>query len=151
MNPFKYGQVVSGNSFCNCPELLKALKNHIKAAQNSVLQGDRRMGKTSLVYQTVAELKGYRMLAVDLMGIKSSDDLCKRFARSIISLEQKSGPLEKVLASFSSLRPKITLDPLSGQPGISFDAAVKLTPDSIKGLFDLINKKLQPQKNSGIH
>ena len=104
------------------------------------------MGKTSLVYQAVSDLKGFRMLGVDLLGIKSADDLCKRFARSIIAIEQKSGPLEKALAGFARLRPKITFDPFSGQPGISFDTTVKLTPDSIKGLFDLIKENYSRKK-----
>jgi len=146
MNPFKYGQVVKENSFCNRPDLQKTLKTHIQAAQNCVLQGDRRMGKTSLIFETSENLQGYRILSVDLMGVKSADDLCKRIARSVISMEQQAGLLEKALSGFSSLRPKITLDPISGQPGVSFDPAVKLTPDSIKGLFDLILKTCERKK-----
>jgi hypothetical protein len=140
MNPFKYGQVVNGSSFCHRAELQKILANSIKTAQNTVLQGDRRMGKTSLVYETVRNLKKYRLLAIDLMGIKSADDLCKRIARALISLEQQAGMLEKAISAFPRLRPSITFDPVSGQAGVSFDASVKLTPDSIKGLFDLIKQ-----------
>ena len=140
MNPFKFGQVVCGDSFCHRQNLQKTLTGHIKSAQNTVLQGDRRMGKTSLVFETAQHLKTYRLLSIDLMGIKSADDLCKRVARSLISLEQQSGMLEKALSAFSRLRPTITFDPVSGQPGVSFDTTIKLTPDSIKGLFDLIKK-----------
>lgn len=140
MNPFKFGQVVNGNHFCHRAELQEMLTNHIKTAQNTVLQGDRRMGKTSLVYETVRNLKKYRLLSIDLMGVKSADDLCKRIARSLISLEQQSGMFEKAVAAFPRLRPSITFDPISGQPGVSFDTSIKLTPDSIKGLFDLIKQ-----------
>ena len=143
MNPFKFGQVVNGNSFCHREELQRILAESIKTAQNTVLQGDRRMGKTSLVHETARLLKNQRLLSIDLMGIKSADDLGKRIARSLISLEQQVSPLEKALSSFSRLRPTITFDPISGQPGVSFDTAVKLTPDSIKGLFDLIKKTAQ--------
>lgn len=140
MNPFKFGQVVQGSSFCHRPELQKTLRSYVRANQNCVLQGDRRMGKSSLVVETVERLKGYHLLSVDLMGIKSADDLCKSIALSIISFERKAGLLEKALSNFSNLRPKISMDPISGQPGISFDAATKLTTDSIKGLFDQIQK-----------
>ena len=146
MNPFKFGQVVQGDSFCHRAPLQKKLASYIRSSQNCVLQGDRRMGKTSLVFQTIADLKGYRILCVDLMGIKSADDLCKRMARSILAMEQESGLFEKALAGFSRLRPKITFDPLSGQPGISFDSTIKLSPDSIKGLFDLIKKNYSRKK-----
>lgn len=140
MNPFKYGQVVNGSNFCHRAELQETLARHIKTAQNTVLQGNRRMGKTSLVYETVRNLKKYRLLAIDLMGIKSADDLCKRTARSLISLEQQAGMLEKAISAFPRLRPSITFDPVSGQAGVSFDASIKLTPDSIKGLLDLIKQ-----------
>ena len=146
MNPFKYGEVVQGESFCHRDELQNTLASYIRSAQNCVLQGDRRMGKTSLVFQTVADMRGFKLLGVDLLGIKSVDDLCKRFARSIIAMEQESNPLEKVLSGFARLRPKITFDPLSGQPGVSFDATVKLTPDSIKGLFDVIKRNYSRKK-----
>ncbi|MCK4303664.1 MAG: hypothetical protein KAY24_05440 [Candidatus Eisenbacteria sp.] len=49
MNPFKYGQVVSAGDFCPRPVLLKDLVACIKSGQNVVLQGERRMGKTSLI------------------------------------------------------------------------------------------------------
>ncbi|WP_372794382.1 hypothetical protein [Pontiella sp.] len=140
MNPFKFGQVVHVSCFCHRPELQKTLKSYIQSAQNCVLQGDHRMGKTSLVFETIAGIRGQRLLSVDLMGIKSSDDLCKRLARSIIALEQEAGMLEKALSGFARLRPSITFDPVSGQPGVSFDAAIKLAPDSIKGIFDLVKK-----------
>ncbi len=146
MNPFKFGQVVHGDSFCRRKSMQKTLRNYIEASQNCVLQGDRRMGKTSLVYETLNHLKSYRMLSIDLMGIKSTDELCKRIALSIISLEQESGILEKTLSGFSRLRPTITFDPISGQPGVAFDSTIKLAPDSIKGLFDLILKTSQRKK-----
>jgi hypothetical protein len=146
MNPFKFGQVVQGACFCHRKQLQKILTSYIRSSQNCVLQGDRRMGKTSLVFQSVADVKGFRILSVDLLGIKSADDLCKRFARSILALEQESGLLEKTLAGFSRLRPKITFDPFSGKPGVSFDSTVKLTPDSIKGLFDVIKKNYSQKK-----
>ena len=96
------------------------------------------MGKTSLVCETSRRLRGSRLLSIDLMGIKCADDLCKRTARALITMEQQSGLFEKTLSALSRLRPSISLDPISGQPGVSFDTAVRLTPDSINGLADMI-------------
>ncbi len=146
MNPFKFGQVVGGNSFCHRDNLQKTLKSYLLSAQNTVLQGDRRMGKTSLVFETVRHLKNIRMLSIDLMGIKSADELCKRMALALIALEQESGMLDKAISTFARLRPKITFDSVTGQPGVSFDASVKLTPDSIKGLLDTIRKAAAHKK-----
>jgi len=138
MNPFKYGQVVSAKDFCPRPELLEQLKGFVDSGQNVVLQGERRIGKTSLIYETVRKLKRHRMLYVDLLEIKSTDDLCKRMVTAIIAQERLTGFLEKVLQALSQLRPVLSLDPVTGQPTISLDAGVKLRPDSIAGLLDLI-------------
>lgn len=141
MNPFKYGRVVSDDDFCQRPELLTQLAAFIRSGQNVVIQGERRMGKTSLIYEVARKMKR-RMLYVDLLEIKTTDDLCKRIVKAVISLEQQMGLLEKIVKTLAQLRPTVSIDPLSGQPTISLDASVSLRPDSIDGLLDLI---------SGIH
>lgn len=140
MNPFKYGRVVSAEDFCPRPKLLKQLTGFIKSGQNVVLQGERRMGKTSLLYETVRQLRRYRLLYVDLLEIKTADDLCKRMVKALISMEQQAGLLERVLKSLSQLRPVVSVDPLTGQPSVSVDAGVRLRPDSLDGILDLIRE-----------
>lgn len=138
MNPFKYGQVVSANDFCPRPGLMKQVAESIRAGQNIVLQGERRTGKTSLVYEAVRQLKKRSILYIDLLEVKDADDLCKRIVKAIISLEQKSGFLDKILRTLAQLRPTVSVDPLTGEPSISLDAAVSLKPDSIDGILDLV-------------
>ena len=138
MNPFKYGQVVSAKDFCPRPKLVKQLSGYIGTGQNVVLQGERRVGKTSLVYETVRRAKGCRMLYVDLMEIKTIDDLCKRMVTAVISLERQAGFVEKLLKSLAQLRPTLSIDPLTGEPSISLDAGVKLRTESIDALLDLV-------------
>ena len=78
------------------------------------------------------------MLYIDLLEIKTTDDLCKRMAKAIISMERQAGFLEKILQSLSQLKPVISIDPMTGHPSISLDAALRLRPDSIDGLLDLV-------------
>ena len=54
MNPFKYGCVVDGEFFCPRPELERQLRAFAESGQNVVVQGERRMGKTSLIKHTEA-------------------------------------------------------------------------------------------------
>lgn len=138
MNPFKYGQVVSADDFCPRPVLMKQVVESIKAGQNIVLQGERRTGKTSLVYEAVRQLRKRSILYIDLLEAKDTDDLCKRMVKAIISLEQQSGFLDKILRALTQLRPTVSVDPLTGEPSISLDAAVSLKPDSIDGILDLV-------------
>lgn len=138
MNPFKYGRVVGNEDFCPRPELENKLFNHIKSCQNVLLEGERRMGKTSLVFETSHKLKNYHLLYTDILEIKTSDDFCRRLLKSIISLEKKAGFTQKIFQSLSQLKPTLSFDPISGSPSLSLDAAIKLRPENIEALMDLI-------------
>ena len=140
MNPFKYGRVVSAGDFCPRHHLLKQLTGFIKSGQNVMLQGERRMGKTSLMYETVRQLKRCRMLYIDLLEIKTADNLCKRMVKALISMEQQAGLMERILKSLAQLRPVVSIDPFTGQPSVSVDATVRLRPDSLDGILDLVSE-----------
>jgi len=138
MNPFKFGQVVGARDFCPRTDLVKQLNGFIESGQNVYLQGERRIGKTSLIHETVRKLKRYRLLYVDLLEIKTVGDLCRRVLAAMMTAERQRGFLETVLQAVSPLRPAVTVDPLTGQPAVTLDSGVQLQPDSIEGLFDLV-------------
>jgi hypothetical protein len=146
MIPFKYGSVVSGKDFCGRKDYIKELSKFVVSSQNVLIQGERRIGKTSLIYETVRKMKNYRPLLIDLMEIKTSHDFCQRIIKSIITLEFKSNFLVKVLKYLSSLRPQLGIDPLTGLPTVSLDPSVELTPESLEEVFDLI-KEINNKKN----
>ena len=58
MNPFKYGSIVLGKDLCGREDLLKQIAGHIEAFQNIVVFGERRVGKSSLVFEAVRRLRG---------------------------------------------------------------------------------------------
>lgn len=138
MNPFKYGQIVKENDFCRRPDLEKNLANQIKRGQNVYIQGERRTGKSSLICETVRKLKKRRIIYIDLLETKTSDDFLKRIVTSVISIEQPAGILHKVFQKLAYLRPVASIDLLSGMPTLTLDASVRLKPDSIAGVVDLI-------------
>jgi len=148
MDPFKFGQVVSGSDFCPRPELTKSVKSYIQQGQNIYVQGERRIGKTSLIYEASLQLKKYRIIYVDLLGVKSSDIFAKRLVKAIISMEQEeSGIFSKIFKTFSHLRPSFTVDPITNLPVVSLDATTRMTTGDIESVLDIIasmqtNKKL---------
>ena len=138
MNTFKYGTIVSGKDFCGRKTLLKQLIGYIKASRHIVLLGERRVGKSSAVYEAVLHCNGERLLYVDLLGIKSIDALCRRILRAIVILEQKTGWFEKIVKSLAYLRPSISVDPITSLPTVSFDASVELKANSIPEVLTFI-------------
>jgi len=144
MIPFRYGSVVSGRDFCGREELLAQLKNFIESGQNLVLQGERRIGKTSLIHESVLRQKERRGLFLDLLGIKTVDDLCLTMLRGIVALEKKGNFFDRAVRSFAYLRPQLGVD-YTGTPTITFDASVALKADSIPEIMGLI-QELQKRK-----
>ncbi|MCX6579585.1 MAG: hypothetical protein NT166_05315 [Candidatus Aminicenantes bacterium] len=146
MNPFKYGQVVFDKDFCHRPGLEEKLKDLVASGQNILLEGERRIGKTSLIYEIIRQSKNLHLLYIDIMEIKTVDDFCRRIIKAIISMEQKAGVVEKIFKAMAHLKPTLTIDPLTGTPSLSLDASVKLKPDSIEGLLDFINSERKRKK-----
>ena len=88
MNPFKYGQVVQDKDFCQRPILIQRLSKNIIKGQNVYVQGERRIGKTSLICECVRQLKTYRLIYIDLLEVKTIDDFIKRILAALVSMEQ---------------------------------------------------------------
>jgi hypothetical protein len=96
---------------------------HIISSQRVVIFGERRIGKTSAVYEAMSRCKNVRMLYVDLLGIKSVDGMCRRILKAIVVHEQKKGWFEKIFKVLAHLRPSISVDPVTSLPTVSFDSS----------------------------
>ncbi len=140
MKPFKYGCVVTGEAFCPRPDLQRTLARHVKDGQNVVLVGERRMGKTSLVYATLADLRKWRMIYVDLLNVRTAADVCNRVATAAARLGGASSLPRKALRFLSRLRPTFSLDPMSGMPVVSVDAKAAEDPQSLSDVVDMVGK-----------
>ena len=138
MNPFKYGTVVSGKDFCGRKTLLKQIIGYIESSQRIAILGERRVGKSSAVYEAALKCKRGRLLYIDLLGIKSIDALCRRILRAIIVLEQKTGWFDKIIKTLAYLRPSISVDPITSMPIVSFDASIEMQANSIPEVLTLI-------------
>ena len=138
MNPFVYGRIVSKTDFCPRPRLEKVLSAHIDSNQNVLIEGERRTGKTSLICETIRKIKGAKVLHVDLLEIKTVEDLCRRMVKAILSLGTSGGFLNTLMQGLGRLRPVMSIDTLSGLPTISLAAEAQLEPSSIEVILDLI-------------
>ena len=121
MNPFKYGETVDGENFCRRPKLARILKGYVEAGQNVVMQGERRMGKTSLVLETVRGMKGVAVFHADLFCVRDTADLCRRLSSALARFGNSAGFLEKMLNALARLRPTLSIDPNTGSPTVSVD------------------------------
>ena len=138
--PFRYGCVVDGEYFCPRPELERQLRNYAESGQNLVIQGERRMGKTSLVKKAILGMKGERLLYIDLYGIRTLADFCRRVMSGVGGVTEKMSFLKKALSLAHRLRPALTIDSTTGAPTITVDARAASEPDSLGTVMATVKK-----------
>ena len=146
MNPFRYGCVVDGEYFCPRPALEKELSRLVSAGQNIVIQGERRMGKTSLVCQTVRNMRKFKLLYIDLLGIRTIDDFCRKTTSAILSLDKRKSFLTSLIDLLKNIRPTLSFDPMTANPTLSVDVSATTPSDSIETILDAIEKLSEKKK-----
>lgn len=137
-NPFRYGRVVNGDSFCPRPDLQRRIEQFILSAQNASIQGERRMGKTSLVLAAAKNVPNCRVLHADLLGIRTAGDFCKRILAAAARLDAGDSFIRKTFRMLSCLRPTMKIDSMTGEPVVSIDAHAADPADSVDAVFDMI-------------
>lgn len=146
MNAFKYGCSVDGENFCARPELAKSLSNYIESGQNLVIQGERRIGKTSLVKETVSSMRGWVLLYADFMGVRSVADVCNRIADALARFDSGDSFMRRMFAALAHLRPVATVDAMTGLPTISVDARAAADPSSVNAVMNAVESHVKGRR-----
>ena len=129
-NPFRYGEVASGEFFTNRVEELAELEQDLRSGQNVMMMSPRRYGKTSLIQQVIARLRADGVLVVylDLFGIPTKEIFVREFAKALhLGL---FGParqmMQSVLDAFKGLSivPRFSLDD-AGKPVLELAPAAR--------------------------
>jgi len=122
-NPFQYGGVVSGDSFCNRTQEAIDLRRSVENAEKLFVYSERRLGKTSLIRKVLAELpaQDYLTVYIDLWPTDGETSFvltcAKAFTEAMASNTDKLLQIAKTF--FSRLVPSITSND-EGRAVISF-------------------------------
>ena len=122
-NPFQYGGVVSGDSFCNRKKELADLLRAMGNGEKLFVYSERRFGKTSLVRFALDKLPKKQCFSayVDLWPtdgpLSFATAMAKAIAESMSTKVEKALELAKVF--FGRLSPSITIND-QGKPEITF-------------------------------
>jgi len=138
MNPFKYGCIVNGSHFCDRPELANQFSEYVRSGQNLVIQGERRMGKSSLVTNTLEHMKGWRYLYADFMDVRSTADVCNQIADAMARFEAGDSIFKRTMTLLAHLRPTVTVDAMTGMPTISIDARAAENASSVTAVLNAL-------------
>jgi len=140
VNPFRYGCVVGGENFCARPELQRQLRELLRSGQNVVVRGPRRMGKTSLVCETVRSVRGLRLVYVDLFCVRTVGEFCRRVVAAVAKCGNGRSFLERLAGLVKGLRPVFTVDRETGAPTITVDVREARDMTSVEEVMDMLSR-----------
>ena len=146
MKPFEYGCVVKGEVFCPRPEIESILASNMETGQNTVVVGERRMGKTSLIMSAFSNTRKCRLLYVDLLNIRTIADFCDRTASAASRMGRGQTFLQKTLSFLARLRPTLSVDPHNGMPVVSVDSRLAEQVSSLEDIVAMVGKFCEKER-----
>lgn len=122
-NPFRYGGVVSDDSFCNRKKEVREIVRMMENSGRAFLYSERRFGKTSLVQLALMKLtkKEYLSVYIDVWPTDGELSFVTTVAKAITK-SLSTGPekaLKRAKELFNRLTPSMTLDE-DGKPVVTF-------------------------------
>ncbi len=126
-NPFKYGEVVSGENFCNREKELKEIKRAIINGYSFWMYSPRRFGKSSLILKAFDELNENKITTIyfDMYKLETLDSFAREYSALLAKelFDWKIGIkklTQKIGKYFQNLYPKISFDSY-GNPSVSLE------------------------------
>lgn len=118
MNPFRFGNVVTGEYFTNRVQEIKEIVSEINAGQHIVLMSPRRYGKTSLVNEAM-KASGVKGFKINMELIADEIDLANYYVKNALSLSK----FEKIKHHLKNLKiqPYIQIQPATNEVSVSFN------------------------------
>ena len=128
-NPFVTGGYLGPEYFCDRTEETKRILNAISSRRNLTLISLRRMGKTGLLknvkYQLENSKKPFAVIYVDLLPTMNGNEMLNSISSALYRVRKnESNFLEKMLGFMASLRPRLTVDSLTGEPSIELKVEI---------------------------
>jgi len=140
-NPFKFGEIVDGDSFCNRTKEIARLKQAFTDSQNVVLISPRRWGKSSLVNESISRYKGKLLVShTDCFGITSPEQFLEVYLKSVLKTESKLATVAKTVKEFlKNIAPYISFS-------VGESEEIKIGLSLPKGKFDDTEILTLPQR-----
>lgn len=149
---FVYDRILEAEDICNLKDEQKKIFDGITTFEKLIVYGRRNSGKTSVVKSIIIpefEKKHPKhfTLFVDCMEVQDIDSLNARVRAGFEDSFQKSFPVKSFVESvkkyLSSIRPEISIDPVSGEPKLSLTTGSASQMNFVQ-VMELIRTKISP-------
>ena len=145
-NPFIYDGYEGPEYFCDRIEETEKVINHLRNGRNITLVSPRKIGKTGLIWHAFDQIKRTNKEAIciytDIFHTQNQYELVQTLGRAIIQerLLDKRNSMEKVLGFFSTWRPTVSFDPITGSPNVSVSIERPHTEHTLNSIFDYLKQ-----------
>lgn len=145
-NPFVVYGYKGPEYFCDREKETDKIISTLHGERNVTLVAPRRMGKTGLIHHVFNRIenqnKDIKCFYIDIYATKNLENLVKLLAQEIIGkLDTVSqSALRQVQAFFSSFRPTVTIDEMTGIPTFSLDIQPSEGKTSLKRIFEYMKE-----------
>ena len=145
-NPFLLTGYISPEYFCDREKETSRLMSALRNGRNVTLISPRRMGKTGLIHHTFHLMKGkdknVSCYYVDLYQTDSFASLVRQLANAVLGTldTRETKVMKSVAAFFKSLRPTLSLDPITGEPSFSVDLQPQTAEHSLTEIFQYLEQ-----------
>lgn len=154
MKTFLYDTLLDEENICDLERERDLILTGVKRGKKLVVFGPRNFGKTSLVKNVIIphfqkEKKKNFVLFADLMEVRNLDAIHQRVHASFEKSFPRSFPgknlLELAKKFLASLRPELSIDPLTSQPVLSISAAPSAKPITFLTILSVIRQEIAPR------
>ena len=135
MNPFSISQYQGSLYFCDRSTETAALIEAINANRSVTLYAIRRIGKTGLIHHVFDRLQradsNFEGIYIDILDTTDENDFINKLIGASLRVfkQHNDSFLNNILQALSRLKPKISLDTLTGSPTIELDIQ---SPEDLK-------------------
>ena len=148
-NPFVIGRYVSDYYFCDRKEETDFLIKQLINGRDVAVISPRRMGKTGLIRHLFnqPEIKNrYITIFIDIYATSSLTDLVKLLGNEVYNkvVAKNRNWFDRLREVIKSAMPKVSIDPISGEPSIGLDFNTKMVETTLGEIFMYIKEAPMP-------
>ena len=145
-NPFLISGYASPEYFCDRKDETERLIDALSNGRNVTMIAPRRIGKTGLIknaFHRLAAEGGWKPIYVDVYSCQDQADFAKRMAETIVG--SMDSAVEKALKAasrfFKSLRPSVSIDPVTGSPTYSLGVESSKAEATLRECFEYLGSR----------
>lgn len=145
IDPFLTSGYKGRKYFCDRQAETERLARILMSGSNATLISPRRLGKSALIHRVFEYIKERepksKCFYIDIFATKNLEQMVQAMAREIVGKLDK--PSEKVVKHitefFKAFRPKMSVDPYSVAPELSFDLNPAVVRNSLESILDYLD------------